>query len=123
MRRLICFLMFIAFYTASQAIVFQDNNSVIKGKVTDIAGSPLPGAGITIESTLLGVYTNSEGNYSLPVLKDGLYILRFSFLGYESTTREVRLKGDAVLNITLLAKSFMTEEVFVNATRAGEHTP
>lgn len=123
MRRLICFLIFIAFYTASQAIVFQVNNSVIKGKVTDVAGSPLPGAGITIESTFLGVYTNSEGNYSLPVLKDGLYILRFSFLGYESTAREVRLKGDTVLNITLLAKSFMTEEVFVNATRAGEHTP
>ncbi len=123
MRRLICFLMFIVFYPASQAIVFQDNNSVIRGKVTDIAGSPLPGAGITIESTLLGVYTNSEGNYSLPVLKDGLYILHFSFLGYESFTKEVRLKGDTVLNITLLAKSFMTEEVFVNATRAGEHTP
>jgi iron complex outermembrane receptor protein len=27
------------------------------------------------------------------------------------------------MNITLLSKSFMTEEVFVNATRAGENTP
>jgi iron complex outermembrane receptor protein len=114
---------FIGLYGVSQAIVFQNNGSVIKGKVTDINGSPLPGAGITIENTLLGVHADSEGNYTLSVLKDGIYIVHFSFIGYESQSREVRLKGDTVLNITLLGKPFMTEEVFVNATRAGEHTP
>ena len=56
-------------------------------------------------------------------LKDGTYTLRFSFIGYETEVREVILKNIAVLNITLSAKPFMTEEVFVNATRAGEHTP
>jgi len=116
-------IVFIGLYGVSQAIVFQNNGSVIKGKVTDINGSPLPGAGITIENTLLGVHADSEGNYTLSVLKDGIYIFHFSFIGYESQSREVRLKGDTVLNITLLGKPFMTEEVFVNATRAGEHTP
>jgi len=33
----------------SQAMIFQDNGSTIKGKVNDINGLPLPGAGITIE--------------------------------------------------------------------------
>jgi iron complex outermembrane recepter protein len=123
MRRLICLIVFIGLCGVSQAIVFQNNGSVIKGKVTDINGSPLPGAGITIENTLLGVHADSEGNYTLSVLKDGIYIVHFSFIGYESQSREVRLKGDTVLNIALLGKPFMTEEVFVNATRAGEHTP
>ena len=36
---------------------------------------------------------------------------------------DLTLKGDTILNITLLPKSFITEEVFVNATRAGDHTP
>jgi len=107
----------------SQAMVFQDNGSTIKGKVTDINGLPLPGAGITIENTIFGVHTDSEGNYSLLVRKGGVYKLRFSFIGFESQIRDITLKGDTVLNIVLLAKSVMTEEVFVNATRAGEQTP
>jgi iron complex outermembrane receptor protein len=106
-----------------QAIVFQGNESVIKGKVTDINGSPLPGAGVTIEKTILGVITDSEGNYNLSVPKDGVYMVRFSYIGYESQVKEVRLKGEIDLNIALLSKTFMTEEIFVNATRAGEHSP
>jgi iron complex outermembrane recepter protein len=123
MRRLICFIVFAGLYSFSQAIGFRDNGPMIKGKVTDINGSPLPGAGITIENTLLGVHADSQGNYSLHVLKEGVYIIHFSFIGYESQIHEVRLNGDTILNISLISKSFMTEEVFVNATRAGEHTP
>jgi iron complex outermembrane recepter protein len=123
MRRLICFMVFIGLQGISQAMVFLDNGSTIKGKVTDINGLPLPGAGITIENTIFGVHTDSEGNYSLSVRKSGVYKLRFSFIGFEYQIRDVKLKGDTVLNIVLLAKSVMTEEVFVNATRAGENTP
>ena len=123
MGRLICFVVFIGLQGISQAMIFQDNGSKIKGKVTDINGLPLQGAGITIENTILGVHTDSEGNYSLSVRKGLVYKLRFSFIGFESQIRDVKFKGDTVLNIVLLAKSVMTEEVFVNATRAGERTP
>ena len=123
MRKLICFVVFIGLQGISQAMIFQDNGSKIKGKVTDINGLSLPGAGITIENTILGVHTDSEGNYSLAIRKGGIYKLRFSFIGFESQIRDVTFKGDTVLNIVLLAKSVMTEEVFVNATRAGERTP
>ena len=123
MRKLFCIIAFVGLHGISQAIAFQSNGSVIKGKVTDTNGSPLPGASITIENTFLGVHTDSEGNYTLSALKNGVYVLRFSFIGYESLIREVGLKGDTILNIALLEKSFITEEVFVNATRAGEKTP
>jgi len=114
---------FVMLQGVSQAMSFQDNDLVIKGRVTDINGSPLAGTGITIENTFLGVHTDSEGNYILPILKKGVYNLRFSFIGYETQIREVRLTGNTVIDIALVPKSFMTEEVFVNATRAGEHTP
>jgi iron complex outermembrane recepter protein len=123
MRRLIFLIMLVGLQGVSQAIVFQNNGSVIKGKVTDINGSPLSGAGITIENSLFGVRTDSEGNYTLSILKNRVYILRFSFMGYESQIREVRVTGDTVLNIALLTKLLMTEEVLVSATRAGERTP
>ena len=123
MRKLFCFIMFIGLPVISQANTFQTNGSLIKGKVTDPDGNALPGTGITIENTFLGVHSDADGNYSFSGLKDGIYTLRFSFIGYETQVQEVRLKGEAVLNVTLLTKPFLTEEIFVYATRAGEHTP
>jgi iron complex outermembrane receptor protein len=123
MRRLIGFIILTALYIQLQAAVFQDNKSVIKGKVTDKEGVPLPGASVTLENTLLGVHSDLEGNYILPALKNGTYRLHFSFLGFEPQNQTLILNGDVVLNINLLPKSFMTEEVFVSATRAGEKSP
>jgi iron complex outermembrane receptor protein len=123
MRRLIIILMFTLTCTLLQAIGFQTNSSVIRGKITDHEGTPLTGAVITVKNTFIGVYTDKDGNYSLPGLKNGFYIIRFSFLGYETSSRELSVRNDTILNIALLSKSFMTEEVFVNATRAGENTP
>ncbi len=123
MRKFFWFIVFAGLQGISQANTFQPDGSVIKGKVSDLSGNVLSGAGITIENTTLGAVTDADGNYSFNGLKDGIYSLRFSFVGYETQEKQVILKGEAILNITLLAKPFMTEEVFVNATRAGENTP
>ena len=123
MRRLICLIAFLVLHGVANAIVFQNNGPVIKGKVTDINGSPLPGASVTIENTFIGVQTGPEGNYTLSVLKEGIYLLHFSFIGYDSQIAKVTVNGNTIQNITLLAKSIMTEEVFVNATRADKHSP
>jgi iron complex outermembrane receptor protein len=96
---------------------------VIEGRVTDTDGRPLPGTGITIENTFLGVHADSDGFYSFTGLKDGNYELRFSFVGYESKSVRVVLNDRAIRNVTLAAKTFLTDDVIVNATRAGEHTP
>ncbi|HEX7494973.1 MAG TPA: TonB-dependent receptor [Bacteroidales bacterium] len=123
MRKLICLIVFAGLQGVSHAIIFQDTGSVIKGRVTDVNKTALTGATIAIENTSVGTHTDTEGNYNLSVRKDILYKVRFSFMGYESQIHEFRLNSDTVLNISLLTKSYITEEVFVNATRAGEHTP
>ena len=123
MRKLICLIVLAGMQLISKAEVFQDNNSMIKGKITDTGGSPLAGAGITVENTLLGVHSDQDGNYSMSVRNDGLYVLHFSFIGYESKVCQFRVSRDTVLNIVLASKTVMTEAVFVNATRAGEETP
>jgi iron complex outermembrane receptor protein len=123
MKRSFLLVLFVFLFAPQNISAVQVKSSVINGIVTDESGKPLAGAAVTIENTSIGVHTGSEGNYYLSSLKEGKYSLRFSFIGYEAQVHEVNLKGEAVLNITLLPKPFMTEEVFVNATRAGKHTP
>jgi len=71
----------------------------------------------------LGVNADAEGNYSFAGLKDGVYKLRFSFIGFETAEKDVILKGEVILNISLVAKSYLTDDVLVSSTRAGEHSP
>jgi len=123
MRKLFCFFAFLYLLGLSQAVAIQDSNTTVKGKVTDINGSPLPGAAITIEKTSLGVHASDDGTYSLHVQKDGRYVIRCSFIGYETQLHEIDIKGIVILNITLLSKTFLTEDVLITATRAGEHYP
>jgi iron complex outermembrane receptor protein len=123
MRKFACISVFIFLSGILHAVAFQDNGSMIKGKVTDMNGQPVTGAGITIENTFLGVYSNADGIYNFSGLKDGNYTLIFSFLGYETQIREVKLKGMEILNVALMEKAFMAGEVLINATRAGEHSP
>ncbi|MGE5406293.1 MAG: TonB-dependent receptor [Methanosarcina sp.] len=116
---LVCFVLF-------QLTVFangQESGSIIRGQVTDENDEALAGAGISIENTNLGTISDKEGMYSFSGLKDGVYSLKVSFVGYQPMTYEVRLEKVAVLNVKLIPSSIMTDEVLVNATRAGEHTP
>lgn len=105
------------------AEAFQDNKSIIKGKVSDTNGTGLPGASVTVNNNLSGTFTKPDGTYILPALEDGNYTIRVSSMGYGSVTREVIVKGDIDLNIVLQNVTFKIDEVMISAMRAGEHTP
>jgi len=123
MRKLLFFILLLGLQLVSLAAVNQVKGSTINGKVTDQNGNALTGASVSIEGTSIGIHTDKDGSYSFTDLKDGDYKLSFSFLGYEMQVKEIRLKGEAVLNISLSEKSFITDEVFVSSTRAGENAP
>ena len=123
MKKIIFLVFFIGLQGILHAAVFQANGSVIKGKVTDQNGNVLPGTGVTLENPFLGTHTDKDGTFSFTGLKNGEYKVKFSFVGFETQLQDVTLKGESVLDIALLAKPFMTEEVLVSATRAGEHAP
>ncbi|MCU0473051.1 MAG: TonB-dependent receptor [Bacteroidales bacterium] len=123
MRRRLLFLFVGILLSVNNLSALQDKSSVIWGRVTDNSGNYLPGAGITIENTFLGVYTNADGTYLFKGLKDGVYTLRFSFVGYRSQIHEIRLEGESIMNVSLVPETLMTGEVIVNASRAGSRTP
>ena len=101
----------------------QGNVSEIKGKITDEKGNPLPGAGVTLIHTFIGTYSGADGSYYLKVPGDGGYSAKFSFIGYETLVKKIDLKGSAILDVVLSPKLFITDEIIVNATRAGNRTP
>ena len=63
---------------------------VISGKVLCIEGA-LPGANVYLEGTYDGASTNAEGEFSFKTSKKGKVILKASFIGYETFSREIDL--------------------------------
>ncbi len=92
MKKSIYLIIFILLVKSSQVLATGEGGPVIKGKVTDINGSPLQGTSVTIENTYLGGNTDINGNYALSVFKRGDYTIRFSFIGYEPEIRKLRLR-------------------------------
>ncbi|MCR9013148.1 SusC/RagA family TonB-linked outer membrane protein [Gabonibacter chumensis] len=89
---------------------------IIKGKVIDEKGLPLPGVTVTIKGTTLGVATGIDGDFKLEIPKQDSTILVFSFIGMK--TVEYRLKKDRKddpeeLVITLKEDVKQVEEVII----------
>lgn len=71
--------------------------TVVKGKVSDERGEPIPGASIAIKNTKRGVVSELDGTYSISVLSTD--VLVYNCLGY--TTEERKVNGKAVIDVVL----------------------
>lgn len=89
----------------------QQPKIVIKGKVVDNNKEELPGVGVVIEGTRMGVSTDIDGTFEITVnLGDKLV---FTFLGMEPQTIEI--KDQTFLEVTLFPEASELEEVTVVA--------
>ena len=79
-----------------------DNSFTLSGKVTDDKGNPVAAASVIIKGTTSGTSTATDGTYKLTVTKANSTIV-FSALGYD--TKEIKLKGQTTLDITLTAST------------------
>ncbi len=59
----------------------------VTGKVTDDAGSPLPGVSVVVKGTNKGTSTDFDGNYTLQVNEGDA--LEFSSVGFTTQTKKV----------------------------------
>jgi iron complex outermembrane receptor protein len=96
---------------------------IVSGTVTDRkSGGTLPGATITIQNSTQQTVTDAEGKYRFN-LPGGSYIIKASYIGYQSATQTLNLKGSLTLNFALGNNTTLTEEVTVSATRASANSP
>ena len=83
---------------------------VVKGKVTDAAGQPLPGVAVVVKGTTVGAATDIDGNYTLN-LPQGNYTLVFSMLGMKA--REELVGDRTEINVVMQEDVAEMDEVVV----------
>ncbi|HVI43244.1 MAG TPA: TonB-dependent receptor [Chitinophaga sp.] len=86
------------------------SHRTISGKVTDEAGSPLPGVSVSLPGGKSGTVTDAKGTFTLSVPKESKAV-RISFVGYESKT--VPVGADNLGTIVLSADTKAISEVVV----------
>lgn len=84
----------------------------VSGRVTDSNGEPLPGAGIIVKGTKVGVAADENGNYTLSFERKGnRAVLVYSFIGME--TQELQVSTSTRLDVKLASDTEL-EGVIVN---------
>jgi TonB-linked SusC/RagA family outer membrane protein len=90
----------------------QQQQQQVSGKVTDVAGQPLPGVTVLIKGTNKGTVTDFDGTYSITV-PNPENVLVFSYLG--SITQEITVGNQSVIDVVLKEAVSTLEEVTINA--------
>ncbi len=120
MKKILFFLLTVAF---SGFLTLNVTGQSLGGRVTDLDGEPLAGASVVVEGTFQGVHTDAGGYYLLEGLKEGGHRIRYSFMGYETQSREINVTGDVREDVRLKPTAIITDDVIISATRAGDQTP
>ena len=94
---------------STPAILDNELQNTISGKVTDENGDPLPGATIIEKGTTNGTATDVDGSYRLTVPDDA--VLLISFIGHE--TQEIPVNNRSVIDATLNLSASSLDEVVV----------
>lgn len=90
------YLLLIPLFCFFSKISAQDTGS-IEGKVTDaMTGEPLIGTNIQIAGTLTGTTTDLDGYYKLDGLAAGSYVIKTSFISYQSSEIQVNVVAGQV---------------------------
>src|SRR5688572_13723908 len=89
---------------------------ILKGKVTDAQGEPLPFATVYIQGTTNGTTTNSDAEYQLP-LTPGTYKVTCQFMGFKPEVYSVTIQGEETVthNFSLVDQTLKMKDVVVKA--------
>ena len=84
------------------SFLWAQNTAELSGKITDKATQkPLIGADIYLKELKKGTNADAQGNYHLKGIPEGNYTILCSYLGYQTFSRKIYLKGQEHLDISL----------------------
>ncbi len=103
----------------------KDNNikGRIKGTIIDAnSKEPLIGANVIIKGTSLGAAANINGEFILPPLKAGNYLLKVSYVGYKEKTINIKVLSNRTTKVIIKLNWIAVEEdvVLVTAQAKGQ---
>ena len=112
--------LFFFFLSVPVLLFSQNENEFIRGKIIDgQSAQPLPFASIKIKTKMLGVVSNVNGDFQIPLkLKDLSDSIVISCIGYSTTTLSFRDLNETVLNIIKIKQSVQSlNEVIVSVKK------
>ena len=86
----------------------RQSERMVRGKVVDSTGMPLPGVTVVVKGTTTGTITDFDGAFSLEVPSGG-EVLSFSFVGFQP--QEVSIGSRTVFDIQLVEDVLEIEEI------------
>lgn len=101
--RFIIFILFFSLLSHSQA---QDKKTV-KGTITDVNNTPLPGVSIIVKGTSSGVTSDFDGNFTVNVLSSD--VLEFTYIGF--STQVIYVGDKTSLSVVMKEDTEALDEV------------
>ncbi len=112
MNRKLC-----AFVLALTSLAFgRINAQTVTGTIVDEGGLPLPGASVVVlDQDGKGAAADFDGRYEIKNIQPGKITLQFSFMGFDSQSRQIELKaGETIIvNVTLKESQNRLNEVVI----------
>ncbi|MDR1273952.1 MAG: SusC/RagA family TonB-linked outer membrane protein [Odoribacteraceae bacterium] len=84
---------------------------LVSGTVKDASGEPLPGVTIRVKGTGIGIASEPNGHFALPVPLGDVVVLQFSFIGMKA--KEITWTGETVINVVMEEEAREIDEVVV----------
>ncbi|MDP2415711.1 DUF5686 and carboxypeptidase regulatory-like domain-containing protein [Daejeonella sp.] len=103
---------FLLFLLVSHGLYAQ--KVILKGKITDTKGLPVPFASVYEKNTTTGTSANSEGEYQLK-LNPGKHTIIFKAIGFSQEFRELNLQSDQFISVILTGAIYELKDVIVRA--------
>ncbi len=110
MKNLLIFLFVLALAISGQA------QNKLSGIITDKEnGEPLTGVSVYVPDLLIGIATDEKGRYQLPNLPNGELIIQFSYIGFQTVSKQIYLnRKDRVVNIEMTPQVIQGQEVVIS---------
>jgi len=106
-----------------QFVVFAGFGQIKLSGVVYGNNEPLAGATVVLSNSMYGVSTLSNGTFEFKNLKPGDYVVKVSFIGFETNETKVNLKSDQEISVIMAQNVVMTDEILISASQVKNKTP
>jgi len=116
---------FILLFTFFFSLVFSlQAQHTLMGTVSDQDGVSIPGATIQLLNTTRGAITDTDGFFIFQKLDQPQYQLQVSYVGYQTYTQTIDLKGGTTeMEVSLKTTDYQIAPIEITGNWANENTP
>ncbi len=111
-------LLFLAILISGSAIA---QKAILKGKIVDDQGMPLPGASISINDKKIITASNAVGEFFLNNIEAGNYAITVEYIGFKTLSKEMQIEAGQTSSISFeMEPGIELSEVIINSRLIGD---